>query len=131
MNGARAQAAMSVNKIEFALRYSLMTLDNNLVARTTTASQTDNRGTKISNGRPIQEVVPAITYYIRGHDHKLVLDFPILINVPVFIENNGGNEDGAYVGTEQVDQVTVTAGGRGRLEYQTVPEARLMYQLAF
>ncbi len=131
LNGARIQGAIGGKKIEVALRYALMSLDHNLIARNTTASQTSNAGTKISNGKPIQEVAPAITYYVRGHDHKIVLDAPILINVPVIIENNGGNKNGALVGTEQVDQVTLTAGGRGRLEYQTVPEVRLMYQLAF
>ena len=112
---------MLFNKLEVALRYSVLRLDNNF----------RNGTTRISNGRPIQEVVPGLSYYIKGHDHKLVLDFPVLINVPTFIENYAGNKDGVYVGTEQPDQVSVISGGKGRLEYQTVTEARLMYQLAF
>lgn len=119
--GARVQGAIAHNKLEFALRYAILGIDNNF----------KNGGVKISNGKPVQEVAPAFSYYINGHDHKVVLDFPILINVPIFIENNAGNKDGAYVGTEQPDQVSVISGGKGRLEYQTVPEARLMYQLAF
>jgi hypothetical protein len=120
-NGGRVQAGILKDKIEVALRYSLMTLDPNM----------RNGAKQIANGKPVQEVVPAISYYIKGHDHKIVLDFPVLVNVPVFIENTNGNKLGAYVGTEQVDQVSVISATGGRLEYQTVTEARVMYQLAF
>jgi Phosphate-selective porin O and P len=131
LNGARVQGAVSGKHLEFGLRYALMALDNNLLARNSANATYSTAGTKISNGKPIQEIVPVFSYYIRGHDHKVVLDFPILVNVPVFIENNQGNKAGAYVGTEQPDQTSVIAGSRGRLEYQTVTQARLMYQLAF
>jgi len=51
----------------------------------------------------------------------------ILIDAPVFVERNVG----AYVSTEQPDQATVNTGNKGFMERQTVPEVRLMFQLAF
>jgi inorganic pyrophosphatase len=121
MPGARVQGAIGGKKLEFALRYAILGMDKNF----------KNSGNRITKGNPIQEVTPGVNYYIKGHDHKISLDFPVLINVPIFIENNAGNQDGAYVGTEQPDQVSVISGGKGRMEQQTVPEVRLMYQLAF
>ncbi len=117
ISGARVQGGMLFNKFEAALRYAVLFPDNNFLQGTT----------QITGDRPIQEVTPAFSYYIKGHDHKIVLDFPIMIDVPVFIENSAG----AYVGIEQPDQTTVIVPATGRVERQTVPEARVMYQLAF
>jgi hypothetical protein len=115
---ARAQAGLLMNKFEMALRYSVLYPDNNFL----------RAGIKITGTQPIQEVVPAFSYYINGHDHKIVLDFPVLINVPVFVENGIGS----YVSLEQPDQASVISpASKGFVERQTVPEARLMYQLAF
>ncbi len=118
MSGARVQTGILVNKFEATLRYAFLNLDNKM----------SKTGVRIApEGRPIQEITPAFSYYIKGHDHKIVLDFPILIDVPVFIENAAG----LYVSTEQPDQASVIVPATGRTETQTVPEARLMYQLAF
>ncbi len=117
ISGARIQGGVLFNKFEAALRYAVLFPDNNFLQGTT----------PITGRRPIQEVTPAFSYYIKGHDHKVVLDFPIMIDVPVFIETQAGT----YVSIEQPDQTTVIVPGTGRVERQTVPEVRLMYQLAF
>ena len=115
--GGRVQGAILVDKVEFALRYAILVPDNNF----------KSGAVSVTGHQPIQEVAPAVTYYIHGHDNKIVLDFPVLFDVPVFIEAGAG----AYVSTEQPDQVTVIAAAGGRVERQTVPEGRIMYQLAF
>ncbi len=56
-----------------------------------------------------------------------MVDFPLLIDIPVFIENAAD----AYGSVEQPDQATVIVPATGPVGRQTVPEARVMYQLAF
>lgn len=119
LSGARIQGALMKNKVEVAMRYSVIIPDESFAATF--------GGRRNTGDRPIQEVAPAITYYVRGHDFKIVADAPVLFDVPVFVENNVGS----YVATEQPDQATVNTGNKGFMERQTVPEVRLMFQLAF
>jgi hypothetical protein len=116
--GARAQVGFVVKKFEAALRYAVLYPDNNF----------KKSGVSITGSTPIEEIAPAFSYYIHGHDHKVVLDFPILLNVPVFVENGIGS----YVSLEQPDQTSVLSpSSKGFMQRQTVIESRLMYQLAF
>lgn len=117
LKGARVQGALLKDKVEVALRYSMLLPDKDF----------NFSGNQLTGIKPIHEVVPAVTYYIRGHDFKIVADAPVLVNVPVFIENNVGS----YVSTEQPDQATVVSTRKGFVERQTVPEVRVMFQLAF
>lgn len=118
LSGVRVQGGILKDKVEVAVRYSVLYPDPNFSIS----------GMNITGTTPIQEVAPAVTYYVRGHDFKIVFDAPVLMNVPVFVENNVG----AYVATEQPDQATViNPSAKGFVERQTVPEARLMFQLAF
>jgi hypothetical protein len=119
LTGARAQGGLLKGKWEVALRYSVLLPDNDFSTTT---------GVRLTGTKPIHEAVPAITYYLRGHDIKIVADAPILINVPVFNERNVGS----YVSTEQTDQSSVVASSaKGYVNRQTVPQGRLMFQLAF
>jgi hypothetical protein len=117
LTGARAQAGLLKDKIEVAVRYALLLPDQSF----------NFAGNRLTGEAPIHEIGPAVTYYVRGHDFKIVADAPVLVNVPVFIENNVGS----YVSTEQPDQATVVTGRKGFVERQTVPEVRVMFQLAF
>lgn len=117
LKGARLQGALLKDKVEVALRYALLLPDKDM----------NYLGTPLTGIKPIHEVGPAVTYYVRGHDFKIVADAPVLVNVPVFIENNVGS----YVSTEQPDQATLVTGRKGFVERQTVPEVRVMFQLAF
>ncbi len=117
--GGRVQAGLLKDKVEVAMRYSIILPDDAFAA---TFGGRRNTGV-----RPINEVAPAVTYYVRGHDFKIVMDAPVLFDVPVFVEHNVGS----YVSTQQPDQATVNAAGKGYMERQTVPEVRLMFQLAF
>ncbi len=119
LTGARVQAGLLKNKTEVALRYSIVLPDDTFAAT--------YGGRRTTGSSPIHEVVPAVTYYVRGHDFKVVLDAPVLIDVPVFVENRVGS----YVSTEQPDQSTLNTGVKGYMERQTVPEVRVMFQLAF
>jgi hypothetical protein len=117
LKGARVQGALLKNKVEVALRYAMLLPDKDF----------NFSGNSLTGTQPIQEAGPAVTYYVRGHDFKIVAEAPVLINVPVFIENNVGS----YVSTEQPDQATLVTGRKGFVERQTVPEVRVMFQLAF
>jgi len=117
--GVRVQGALMKNKVEVALRYSGVLPDDSFVYT--------YGGRQVTNKKPIHEVAPAVTYYVRGHDFKIVADAPVLINVPVFVENNVGS----YVATEQPDQASLVTGRKGYMERMIVPEVRVMFQLAF
>ncbi len=120
LSGARAQTALLVGKTEFGLRYSALLMDDAF-----------RKGTvNIGRKKVISEVVPGITRYIKGHDFKIVLDAPVLLNVPVAIEN-APTRVGAYVLTEQPDQTTVLTTAGNERQDQTVAQVRLMFQLAF
>jgi hypothetical protein len=116
--GARAQAGFLCDPWELELRYDVLA----------PSDQFAYTGVEITGSQPIQEVTPGVSYYIWGQRLKVILDFPILINVPVFTEPNVGQ----YVGTELQDESTVllakTGGSVGR---QNVPQARLMFQAQF
>jgi hypothetical protein len=114
--GARAQAGVVRLPFELALRYDVYG----------PSSQFSNSGTPITGTQPIQEIEPAVTWYIVGQKLKVIVDAPILINVPVFTEPNVG----AYVGTQLPDQANLLGKG-GSVARQTVPQAELMFQGQF
>jgi len=117
LSGGRVQGSLIKLPFEVALRGAALIPDANFA----------NGGVAITGTRPYYEITPAITYYFKGHDMKIVADAPVLIDVPVINEYNVGS----YVITEQPDQVTYLTAGQGTIRRQVVPEARLMFQIAF
>lgn len=118
MAGARAQAGVAYKDVELALRYAILVPDAKFSSGG--ASVTGNPG------RPIQEVTPTATWYIKGQNLKIVADLPYLINTPVYTEKNIGS----YVGVELPDETTVLAKG-GSVARQNVLEGRVMLQAGF
>lgn len=125
--GARVQSGLLVNKKwEMSLRYSGL-LPDDAFAKSNVA---------ITGKTIMSEFVPALTYYMKGHDFKVILDAPVLLNAPIAVETSPSRL-GAYVLTEQPDQTTAIvppttpASTGGYLDRQTVTQARLMIQLAF
>ncbi len=117
--GGRVQGGLQKGKWEMSLRYAILIPDDEFATTS---------GVRFTGSKPIHEAAPALTYYMRGHDIKIVADAPVLINVPVFTEKNVGS----YVALEQPDQSSVVAtAAKGNFNRQTVPQARLMIQLAF
>ena len=116
MLGGRAQGGVYFKPIEVAIRYSFLLPQGNF----------SNGGFPITVNRAIQEVTPAVTYYIHGHQMKVVADLPVLINVPLFNETGVGT----YVGTELPAEAAVLARG-GNVTRRTVVEGRLMFQVLF
>ena len=114
--GGRAQGGVSYKSVELALRYAVLVPDADF----------SNSGKSITGPAPIQEVTPALTWYLRGQNLKLVADLPILLKVPVFIEPGVG----AYVGTDIPDEAALLAK-TGTVERQNVIEGRLMLQGRF
>ena len=114
--GARAQAGIGFKPFELALRYAVLIPDANFASG----------GQQVTGSKPMQEITPSATYFLKGNDLKLVADLPLLINTAVLTEKNVGS----YVGVELPDQAALLSKG-GTVGRQTVVEARLMLQAAF
>lgn len=113
MTGARAQASWFRNKWGIGMRYAVVFADDKF---------TSSGGRKIfANREPMHEVTPSLTFFHRKNI-KIVMDAPVLIDVPVAIEN----KIGYYVLTDQPDQTNV-----GTIIRQTVPSARMVIQFMF
>jgi hypothetical protein len=113
--GGRVQAGVAYKAFEVALRYAILFPDANF----------SSGGASITGKKPMQEITPTATWYIKDQQLKVVADLPVLINTPVFTEKGLGN----YVGVEQPDQTTVIA--KGGVARQTVLEGRVMLQAGF
>jgi Phosphate-selective porin O and P len=116
MAGGRVQAGLTWKKVELALRYAVLFPDQHFASG----------GVAVTGTKPMQQVTPSATYYLKGQNLKVVADLPVLINTPVITEKNIGS----YVGVELPDQTAVLAKG-GTVGRQTVVEGRLMLQAAF
>lgn len=123
LSGGRAQVGVYKNPFDVALRGSVVFPDDDMGYFDSTTKKTF----KITSDAPYYEVVPAVTYYLKGKWAKLVLDVPVLIGVPVSQEQRIG----AYVLTEQQSQTSVVATAGNRIERQTVVQGRLMLQVSF
>ena len=64
----------------------------------------------------------SLTYKLKGDNVKLIVDMPMLINVPVATESGVGS----YVLSEQPDQITSGSVGR-----QKVVQLRTILQVLF
>ncbi|MBS2032590.1 MAG: hypothetical protein JST54_32250 [Deltaproteobacteria bacterium] len=115
--GGRAIVGVSRGPFELAVRYAALFPDKQFRAN----------GTSISDGDPIQEITPSLTWHIRGRNLQLTADAPQILHAPVFVEKGVG----AYVGTELPDQSAVAGKNGGIVNYQNVAEARMMFQAQF
>ncbi len=120
--GGRAQVAARRSNVQVALRYAFIDPDNKF-------AYTDSKGVhyQITDQRFINEVTLGATYYLKGDWLKVTGDIPVLFNVPVVADPISG----AYVLTEQSDQVVYVANPGGKIMRQTVVEARLQLQYSF
>jgi hypothetical protein len=116
MFGARVQGALVADPLQLAIRYAVLV----------PSDQFANGGIPITGNEPIHEITPSLSYYILGENLKVILDFPILIHVPVFTEPGVGQ----YVGSELPDQASVLATG-GTVGRQNVAQGRLMLEGQF
>jgi hypothetical protein len=121
LTGGTGTVGVAKSNVELAARYAYLLLDRDM---------TPGSGKKIITGRkPLQELTPSITYHIRKGRSKVILDLPILFNVPVVVEKGLGT----YVLVpEQPDQTTVVNTKPGSyFARRTVVEGRMIYQLSF
>ena len=118
--GGRVQAAYFTNPFEIAMRYALLRPDENFGI-----TNTQGAVFQIVDSKLIQEITAAVSCYFHGNRVKLTGELPVGINVPIAMEPNLG----AYPLTQQPDQTTVIPNGR--VERQTVVEARMQLQVMF
>jgi hypothetical protein len=114
--GGRVQAAVGKGAFEAGLRYAVLFPDAHFATG----------GVALTGDAPIHELTPLIAYRFPKYPVKLVADFPLLLQTPVFLEPHVGS----YVGTELPDQAAVVAKG-GTVSRQDVIEGRLMLQASF
>lgn len=88
MSGLRAQGTYDLSPVAFSLRYSALFPDQNVAATDATTKQLVPIA---SQGKPIQEIAPAITWRINGDNLKLIADLPIQLDTPVVFENGLGH----------------------------------------
>ncbi len=115
--GARAQLAYAWNGAAVAMRYAVLFPDEKLAVGEV----------PITGSQPIQEFTPSVSFWLYEGLLKLVVDMPILVNVPVVQENGIG----AYVLTEQPDQTSYLKTAGNAVERQKVFEGRVLLQAAF
>ncbi len=123
MTAWRAQGSYRYRKVEGALRYAAL-----LPGRTMgVGAYSGTTGVLTSvdplNGPVIDEITPSLTWYIHGHNVKLVGDVPLYLNMPVLHEPGVGS----YVLADLPDQVSASK----TITRDFVPEIRGMFQFLF
>jgi hypothetical protein len=125
--GGRLEGGAIAKPLGYSLRYAVLYPDKRFSYAYTDASTKARVEKKITTGKAIHEITPAISYFFEKEQAKIILDFPYFIQVPVAIEDKVG----AYVLTEQVDQVSVLSKSGSSIERQNVPEIRILFQMMF
>ncbi len=119
--GGRMQAGISQRPYEIALRFAFISPDSKFAY-----VASNHQSFPIVDDKPIYEITIGVTYFIQGDRLKLTADLPILLKVPVLEDPSSG----AYVLTQQPDQVSFLASG-GTVSRQNVAQGRLQLQYAF
>ena len=117
VNGARMQATAALNPFEVSARYSVVYPTNDFAYK----------GTMLTGNDPFQEISTSLTFFHRPWS-RFTFEALFQLNTPVAVESTGSV--GSYVLVEQPDQVTIV-DGKGYIERQFVPQAKMMYQLTF
>jgi hypothetical protein len=130
LKGGRVQVGAFRNPVDVNLRYAVLFLDTRMANTYTPATGPALHSPLVTGNKPMQELTPSLTYHYKPNV-AVTVDLPILFNMVVFQENAVG----AYLANEQPDQTTVvkpgTTRGTGWVERQTVPEARILFQVTF
>jgi hypothetical protein len=120
-SGGRVQFGINKKPYEIALRYAFISPSSKF-AYTSSA----HKLYPITGNKMIHEITLGATYFLKGDRLKLIVDMPILIQVPVINDPVSG----AYVLTQQQGQVSYIATG-GKIDRQNVIQGRLELQYAF
>ena len=79
--------------------------------------------------KPIHQIDPAATWYVKGQNVKLVFDVPIYLNMPVITEPYTGS----YVLSDFPNEIKASnlVNPNWTLSRRTVTEVRVMFQFMF
>lgn len=119
--GAWVAAQVSWKTVTGAIRYSFLRPDT-AMGQGLSQSVPQPIGDK-----PIQELLPMVSFSFLDGRVKLIAEVPIWLDVPVAIEQNVG----AYVLLHQWDQITLIRTQGNRIERQTVVGVRAAVQMGF
>lgn len=120
---ARAQGDYQIGPYGVALRYALLSMDDNAGYIGTGSGPTNYHNSGM--GQPIQEITPSLTWHVKGDNLKIVADLSIYPDCPTFVDPTLGMY--AFPDPTATNENTV-AGGTHR---STVSEARMMFQFMF
>ncbi len=119
--GAWVAAGVSWNNFTGGVRYSFLRPD-------TAMGQGLSQSVPQPIGdRPIQELVPMVSFSFWDGRLKLIAEAPVWLDAPVAIEQGVG----AYVLLQQWDQITVVRTQGNRIERQTIVGVRAAVQMGF
>ncbi len=119
--GAWVAATVAFDNVTAGVRYSFLRPDT---AMGQGLSQTV---TQPIGDKPIQEVLPMVSFSFLDGRLKLIAEVPVWLDVPVAIEQNVG----AYVLLHQWDQITVIRTQGNEIQRQTVVGLRAAVQMGF
>ena len=148
----RAQVQYRSGKIEYGLRYAILSMDDQsgfLVGNAKASAQNPAYSTQVGGtaangaflykenmGIPIHEITPSVTYHFKNNHLKVVASLPLFLNAPLWIDM----VDGTYVFTDPTpsgattlttDQGSVLQTAGNSTVRRTIPEARVMFQFMF
>jgi len=119
--GGRIQFGIHQKPYEIALRYAFISPNSKFAY-----IGNNHQSYSIVNDKLIHEITLGATYFIKNDRLKLIIDLPILIQVPVMNDPISGS----YVLTQQPDQVSYLASG-GKIDRQNIVQGRIQLQYAF
>ncbi|HEY9854628.1 MAG TPA: hypothetical protein V6D05_02735 [Stenomitos sp.] len=127
--GGRAQAQWNMNPVELALRYAVVVPDKNMAATSAaTTGPTVGKTTAVfPDAKPIQEITPALSYFVMGDKLKLTVDMPFYFDAPIVYEKGLGS----YNLINQPDQTSYITTAGNSIERQFVYQLRGSIQYAF
>ena len=119
----RLQAGLLLRPLEVDLRYVALLPDKNMGA-------TDSSGGLVTMGaKPIHQIDPGVTWYLKGQNVKVTADAPVYLGMPVIVEPYTGS----YVLSDFPNEINASnlVNPGWTLSRRTVTEARLLLQFQF
>jgi hypothetical protein len=134
MAGGRAEVSVVRLPMVFGMRYAVLLPDRAMSANDNAAAAglgrdavTNQSAYTGPGAAPIHEIAPSVTWFMKGHDMKIVFDTPLYVNAPVATENLVGS----YVLLDQPDQITAAKRNTGVMNRRLVFDARMTFQVRF
>ncbi len=122
MTAWRAQGSYRYHAWEMGLRYAGLLPGRTMGVGSYNSTTGILDSVDLLNSPVIDEITPSVTWYIHGHNVKLVGEAPLYLNMPVMHQTGVGS----YVLADLPDQISA-----GTITRDFIPEVRGMLQFMF